>query len=190
MSRCRFGAAVALLTLAAAAPHVAVAEEAAASPDADRVARGKYLVDIIGCTDCHTPWIMGEEGPVPDMTRFLAGHPQGSTVDLTVPLPAETWAGAWTESFTAFKGPWGVSFTRNLTPDDDTGLGTWTEQEFIDTLRNGRQRGIGRELLPPMPWPNFAKATDEDLKAIWAYLQSLPVVSNRVPDPIPPVAAH
>jgi len=190
MSRCRFGAAVALLTLAAAAPRFAAAEEAAAEPDAERVARGKYLVDVIGCNDCHTPWKMGEAGPEPEMDRFLSGHRQDANLPPAPELGEGPWEATMSGSFTAFSGPWGTSFTRNLTPDDETGLGNWTEQEFIDTLRNGRQRGIGRELLPPMPWYNFAKATDDDLKAIWAYLQSLPAVSNRVLDPIPPVAAH
>ena len=89
-------------------------------------------------------------------------------------------------TMTAWSGPWGVSFTANLTPDEETGLGKWTEQMFIDTLRNGRHQGKGRQLLPPMPYQNAAAMTDDDLKAVFAYLQSLPPVHNRVPSPIDP----
>jgi mono/diheme cytochrome c family protein len=160
----------------------------AATPDAAKVARGKYLVTLGGCNDCHTPWKMGENGPEPDMSRMLSGHPQSIQIQ-AAPTPAGgPWVASITADNTAWAGPWGVSFTRNLTPDKETGLGTWTEREFIATIRNGRDRGIGRELLPPMPWPNYAQATDEDLSAIWAYLQTIPAVSNRVQDPIPPAA--
>lgn len=163
------------------------AAPAAGAADQDAVARGKYLVTFGGCNDCHTPWQMTPEGPKPDMTRMLSGHPQ----DLTMPpAPAlsEAWNSAVSATITAWAGPWGISYTRNLTPDNATGLGTWTEKEFIDTLRNGRERGIGREILPPMPWPTIGQATDEDLGAIFAYLRSIPAVSNRVPDNVPPAA--
>ena len=89
---------------------------------------------------------------------------------------------------TAAVGPWGVSFAANLTPDEDTGTGDWTAQEFIDAMRTGTHRGIGRPILPPMPWANLATAPDEDLEAIFAYLQSIPPISNEVPDAIDPPA--
>jgi mono/diheme cytochrome c family protein len=89
-------------------------------------------------------------------------------------------------SHTAWAGPWGISFTANLTPDPDTGLGRWSEQDFIDTIRSGRHRGRGRRLLPPMPWFAYATMTDDDLRAIFAYLRTLKPVVNRVPQPIPP----
>jgi len=91
---------------------------------------------------------------------------------------------------TAWSGPWGVSFTANLTPDKETGIGAWTEQQFIATLRTGHRLGTGRELLPPMPWQNFAAISDEEIGAIYAYLQSIPPVHNKVPAPIPPPATH
>jgi mono/diheme cytochrome c family protein len=160
----------------------------AATSDAAKVARGKYLVTIGSCNDCHTPWKMGDNGPEPDMSRMLSGHPQSVVIQAAPAPPGGPWMATMSADDTAWAGPWGVSFTRNLTPDKETGLGSWTEQEFIATIRNGRERGIGRELLPPMPWPNLAQATDEDLSAIWAYLQSIPAISNRVPDPIPPAA--
>jgi hypothetical protein len=87
---------------------------------------------------------------------------------------------------TAWAGPWGVSFTANLTPDEETGIGLWSEEEFIATLRTGRHLGRGREILPPMPWPVYGQLSDEDLGAIFAYLTSLPPVHNRVPAPRPP----
>ena len=95
---------------------------------ASRVERGRYLVTVMLCHDCHTPFKMGPKGPEPDMTRMLSGHPS----DLVMPPPPKlpegpwNWMGAATN--TAFAGPWGVSFTANLTPDPETGLGKWTEQ--------------------------------------------------------------
>ena len=92
---------------------------------------------------------------------------------------------------TAWAGPWGTSFTANLTPDKETGLGEWTEEAFMQALRTGKHQGQpnGRPILPPMPWPGFAQATDTDLKAIWAYLRSIPAVKNHVPLPVPPPQA-
>ena len=158
------------------------ATTAAAQPD---LARGAYLVKIMGCNDCHTPLKMGPRGPEPDMSRALTGHPAGMTMP---PAPALQmpwmWVGAATN--TAFAGPWGVSFAANLTSDADTGLGKWTEEMFITALRTGRHEGKGRPILPPMPWPMIGTLNDADLKAIFAYLQSLPPVRNRVPQPIDP----
>ena len=95
-----------------------------------------------------------------------------------------------TPMLTAWAGPWGVSFTANLTSDKETGLGEWTEETFIQTIRTGKHQGQpnGRDILPPMPWFYFKEATDEDLKAIWAYLRSIPPVKNQVPLPVPPKA--
>ena len=87
---------------------------------------------------------------------------------------------------TAFAGPWGVSFTANLTPDMETGLGKWTEETSIATLRTGRHEGQARPILPPMPWPMIGSMTEEDLQAIFAYLQSIPPIRNRVPAPVNP----
>jgi hypothetical protein len=154
-----------------------------------RVARGKYLVTVAVCNDCHTPWKMGEAGPEPDMSRMLSGHP----AQLKVAAPAKAPEGAWNivaaPTMTAWSGPWGVSFTANLTPDKETGLGKWTESTFIQTIRTGRHMGRGRPILPPMPQPMYKNFTDEDLKAIFSYLQSIPAVENRVPEPLPAAAA-
>jgi hypothetical protein len=93
---------------------------------------------------------------------------------------------ATTAGLTAWSGPWGISYAANLTPDTNTGLGIWTEEMFIRAIREGKHMGYGRDLLPPMPWQYFSELTDEDLKAIFAYLRSIPPVQNRVPDPVPP----
>jgi hypothetical protein len=105
-------------------------------------------------------------------------------------LPPGPWQWVAAATNTAFAGPWGVSFTANLTPDNDTGLGLWTEEMFIATMRTGRHQGKGRPVLPPMPVSVYGLATDEDLAAIFAYLQSLAPVSNRVPAPIDPPGAE
>ena len=163
----------------------APADIAGAQSGGDPVARGKYLVTFGGCNDCHTPWVLGPKGPAPDMTRQLSGHP--ATLHMpAAPQTTEPWGWAGAATMTAFAGPWGVSFTANLTPDKETGLGEWTEDMFIKTMRTGRHQGKGRALLPPMPYFNVAELTDPDLKAVFAYLQSLPPVKNRVPDPIDP----
>jgi hypothetical protein len=104
-------------------------------------------------------------------------------------LPAGPWQVVVSASNTAWAGPWGVSFTANLTPDAETGLGRWSARQFIDTMRTGRHLGVGRAVLPPMPIPAYRNFSDADLQAIFAYLQSIPAVSNRVPQPRPPAAA-
>jgi len=182
----RAGAAVAVLGCALASTARATTPPPPGAPDPPAtVARGEYLVKIMACHDCHTPWTMGPRGPEPDMTRMLAGHPKEMVV--TPPPPGEepwSWSGSATN--TAFAGPWGVSFTANLTPDPETGLGKWTEATFIEALRTGRHEGQGRPILPPMPYPMYRQATDEDLRAVFAYLQSIPPIRNRVPQPIDP----
>ena len=142
------------------------------------IARGAYLVRLSGCNDCHTPWKMGPKGPEPDMTRALTGHPSDSRCRrrrrCSRPVGL---AGAATN--TALAGPWGVSFTANLTPDKETGLGNWTEEMFIATMRTGRHEGKGRPILPPMPYQIVGALTDDDMKAVFAYLQSLPPVQQQ-----------
>jgi mono/diheme cytochrome c family protein len=153
------------------------------SPTAS-VTRGKYLVDTSGCHDCHTPWVMGPGGPAPDMSRALSGHPQSLQLPPAPKLPEGPWLVSIAATNTAYAGPWGVSFTANLTPDKETGLGKWTERNFIETIRTGRHLGRGRAVLPPMPVQVYRNMTDADLGAIYAYLQNIPSVSNRVPAPI------
>ena len=152
------------------------------------VERGRYLVTIASCNDCHTPFKMGANGPEPDMERMLSGHPESLKVTAAPKIP-DGWGMVGAMTNTAWAGPWGVSFTANLTPDQNTGLGIWTEEMFIKTMRTGRHMGASREILPPMPWYNYGKMNDEDLKAVYAYLRSIPPVHNRVPEPLPPTGA-
>jgi mono/diheme cytochrome c family protein len=176
-------------TLASACGDATPEVTASAAAGGARVERGKYLVTMIGCSDCHTPLKMGPKGPQPDVERFLSGHPE--QMGALPPAKAQgpwLWAGAATN--TAFAGPWGVSYAANLTPDRNTGLGIWTEEMFVKAIRTGRHMGTSREILPPMPWPAFRNATDEDLKSIYAYLRTLKPVTNHVPDVRPPAAAN
>jgi hypothetical protein len=157
------------------------------SDHAALVERGRYLTVVGACHDCHTPKVMTPAGPVPDTTRMLSGHPSELAVgDAPAQLPA-TWMASTNGDLTAWAGPWGVSFTANLTPSQ-YGLLGWTPEMFIQTIREGKHAGVGRALLPPMPWANYAQMKDEDLRAIFAYLQSLPPIENRVPAPRPPAA--
>lgn len=125
---------------------------------AEKLERGEYLTTIMACNDCHTP---GTFYGAPDFDRRLSGSELG-----------------WV-------GPWGTSFARNLTPDPETGIGNWSEDDIVKTIRTG-QRADGTEVLPPMPWPMYSNMTDEDAYAISAYLKSLPAVSHKVPDKLPP----
>ena len=122
----------------------------------DKVERGKYLVTVISCGDCHTPGAMMGK---PNMASYLAG----SDIGFFVP------------ELGYFYGP-------NLTPDNETGLGKWSEDEIVTALRTGK-RPDGRVLAPIMPWMSFAKLTDDDAHAIGAYLKSLAPISNKAPGP-------
>ena len=151
------------------------------------VERGKYLVNLGGCNDCHSPKVMTASGPVPDTTRLLSGSPGPITsTDFDPKIVAQ---GKWMVSrgdATAWIGPWGISYTANLTPDNETGLGNWTVDRFIKALRTGKHLGEGRPILPPMPWEGFSHLNDQDLKDIFAYLQSLKPIKNLVTDPATP----
>lgn len=160
------------------------------SPQSGDIKRGEYLVKGAGCGDCHTPMKMGQAGPEPDNSRTLSGHPQGLIITAAPQGAGEPWMGVFSATFTAWAGPWGVSFTANLTPDKDTGLGAWTSRTFIDTIRSGRVMAKGRQIMPPMPFPAFQHLTDEDLASIFAYLQTLLKIVNKVPEPIPPKAGN
>ena len=176
------------IALVVAASFARAGDPPAAAPASEALARGKYLVTIAACNDCHTPWKMTAEGPRPDMDRMLSGHPEDMVLPPAPKMPEGPWQSAFSATNTAWAGPWGVSFTANLTPDRETGLGKWTVRNFTETIRTGRHLGRGREILPPMPIPQYKNFTDEDLAAIFTYLQSIPAVKNRVPDPRAPEA--
>lgn len=157
-----------------------------------QAAWGEHLVNMGGCNDCHTPKIMTKMGPVPDTNMILAGHPAN------VPPPSinrkeiESKGLAVTNDLTVWIGPWGISYAANLTPDN-TGLNNWTPDQFIRTFRELKMNGSpnARPLLPPMSFvaEGFSHtASDDELKAIFAYLQTIKPVHNAVPAPVPPVS--
>jgi hypothetical protein len=178
---------ISLLTLLAAAACGSPGAQTQSTPGTkDPVARGLYIVNAGGCHDCHTPLKMGAEGPEPDMTRALSGHPETISIGTPPSLGKGPWLWAAAETNTAFAGPWGISYAANLTPDVNTGLGIWTEDMFFKAIRTGRHMGTSRPIAPPMPWLAFRNYSDHDLHAIWSYLRSLKPLTNHVPDYLPP----
>ena len=155
-----------------------------AATEAERVERGRALVEFGSCNDCHTPMKMTAKGPTPDMERMLSGHPENAA--LPAPPPgSDAWVMRGAASGTAFAGPWGISYAANLTSDRVTGVaGVWTEETFIKTMRTGRHWGVARPILPPMPWQSLNSLSDDDLKAIFAYLRTTKPVRNTVPDAV------
>ena len=142
---------------------------AGASADAER---GRYLVTITGCHDCHSPKI---KGMTPDLTRALSGRPS------TTPIPSKADGEVHASlDLTAWTGPWGQSVASNLTPDPATGIGTrYTEASFIAAMRTGKKPN-GLQMQPPMPAEVYQNMTDADLRAIWAYLRTVKPIRNAV----------
>lgn len=149
---------------------------------------GKHLTLVSGCHDCHTPKKMGAHGPELDMELQLSGHPSAMPIPDVDRADLEKKGVAATQTLTAWVGPWGVSYAANLTPDNETGIGSWTEEQFSIALREGRYKGIktARQLLPPMPWEMYKHMTDLETRAIFAYLKSIKPINNLVPNAIPP----
>jgi hypothetical protein len=143
---------------------------------------GEHLVMSIGCGDCHTPKKMGPMGPEDDSTLLLSGHPAKMPPPDVDRKAMESKGLVITNDLTAWVGPWGISYSANLT-SDETGIGTWNEDQFLFAIRNGKQKGLAgsRMLLPPMPWQSLRNLTDDELKAIFSYLKSTKPVSNMVP---------
>lgn len=153
----------------------------AASSNADAVSRGAYLVNSFGCADCHTSMKMGPKGPEPDQSRVLSGHPE--QLKLSPPPKAdESWAWFGSATNTAYAGPWGISYAANITSDKETGLGAWKEDDFVKAIKTGKHAGVGRPIMPPMPWLAMSHMTEDDLRAIFQYLQTVPPVRNCAPD--------
>lgn len=149
-----------------------------------KIERGEYLVKIAGCDDCHSPKKMGLQGPeiIPEFR--LSGYP--STRPIQKPdsnVVQQGWA-LFGADLTSAVGPWGMSFAGNIT-SDETGIGNWSEAQFVKALREGKFKGMDntRPLLPPMPWLAYRNMTDDDLKSIFAYLKTVKPVENVVPAP-------
>ncbi len=187
--------AVAVICTAFGAGFPALAEvpagsgsETASSAAGERVpSRGEYIVMTTGCGNCHTPCKLGTKGAEPDMSKFLSGHPS----DLILPQPPRPF-GPWglfaAKTNSAFAGPWGVSYASNLTADAETGIGVFTDETFIAALRTGKHLGTERPILPPMAWQSYKNFTDDDLKAVFAYLNSVAGIKNSPPPPEPPTS--
>lgn len=150
------------------------------------VKRGAYLVNAVGCDDCHSPKKMGAHGPeiIPEL-RF-GGYPSDRPL---APIDSNVIKSGWMmlgPDLTNAVGPWGVSFAANIS-SDETGIGNWTEEQFLTALRKGKYKGMegSRDLLPPMPWFVYKNFSDEDIRSIFAYLRSGKPVKNIVPAPKP-----
>ena len=128
--------------------------------EAEKLARGRTLSWTSGCNDCHTP---GTFYGAPDTTRLLSGSELG------------------------WQGPWGVTYARNLTPDPETGIGSWSEDDIVRAFRTGR-RPDQTPLLPPMPWPSYAQMSDDDAYALAAFIKSVPPLKHKNLDRVPPGA--
>jgi mono/diheme cytochrome c family protein len=168
-------------------PEVSFAAEQKGGGEKALIERGQYLVTVGGCNDCHSPKKITPKGPVPDEARLLSGHPADEKLPEVPPniFGPDKWGAITNNNLTGWVGPWGTSYTSNLTPDPETGTGVWNEELFIRILRTGKFMGAGRDILPPMPWQEYAKLTDADLKAIFVYLKSLKPVKNQVPASVP-----
>lgn len=159
-------------------------EQPIAMSEADMLKRGEYLVSAIGCDDCHSPKRMGAHGPevIPEL-RF-SGYPSNRPIAKPDSNDLKKGYMLLGADLTSAVGPWGISFSANIS-SDASGIGNWTEGNFINAIRHGKMKGLdnNRDMLPPMPWFNFKNLTDEDLKSIFAYLKSSKPVANIVPAP-------
>jgi len=131
----------------------------------ETVARGEYLVELLGCGACHTPGALNGE---PDMSQALAGS--GTGIAWSNPLGTER--------------P-GIVYPSNITPDDETGIGTWSDRQIADAIRAGIGRH-GSRRIATMPWQGYARLSDDDVAAIVAYLRTIDPVRRQVPDPVEP----
>lgn len=157
----------------------------------DLAARGEYLVNIMGCADCHTPKKMSERGPVLDMDKYMMGYDGTQSLP---PVPENVPIGPWvlfSGDLMAAVGPWGTSYAGNLTPDA-TGIGTWDLNQFTKAIREGKFKGIdeSRPIMPPMPVEAYRFLNDDDVEAIFTYLKSLKPIENVVPGYQPPTASR
>lgn len=153
------------------------------------VEKGRHLVIGGACHDCHSPKIMTQFGPQVDSSRLLSGHPENAPypkIQLDALQPGN-WV-LFAPDLTTFVGPWGMTFAANLTSDSATGIGAWTEENFVNAIRKGKHMGLdnARPIMPPMPWENYNNLSDNDLKSIFAYLKSTMPVTNRVHAPYSP----
>jgi len=143
---------------------------------------GERLVTICGCNDCHTPKKMGPNGPENDMSLMLSGHPANLPASAFDAKEAAKKGLIVTQTFTSWTGPWGTTYAANLT-SDSTGIGMWTEAQFIKALKEKKWMGLEntRPLMPPMSMMPATLMSDGELKAIFAYLKTTPAINNVQP---------
>jgi hypothetical protein len=151
------------------------------------IKRGSYLVNSIGCDDCHSPKKFGPNGVEIDMDHRFAGHLSGAPLGKPNTSVIKDGYMLFALDLTSAVGPWGQSYAANIS-SDETGIGNWSEEQFITAIREGKSKGLkeGRALLPPMPWFVYRNMNDLDLKAIFAYLKTSKPVKNVVPGPKSP----
>lgn len=151
------------------------------------VEMGKLLTEEFGCVDCHTPKIMRNNYLINDPDRLFSGHPEDKILPQFPPeiIGPDKWRGLFTDSMTAWGGPWGISYSANLTPDNETGIGKLSEKNFVSVLSLGIHSGMNRKLMQPMPWKETSALREEDLNAIYVYLRTVEPIKNKVPDSVP-----
>ena len=151
-----------------------------------KIERGKYIVETFGCAHCHTPKKMTNKGPVQDKDLWLSGHNSNAPMPKIDPsFVAKGWV-ASNMDHTAHLGPWGVSYTANIT-SDDTGIGLWSLDNFRKSITQGKHKGMdnGRMVAPPMPWTDYIHMTEVDVESLFEYLKSTKPIKNVVPSFIP-----
>ena len=151
------------------------------------IKRGSYLVNSMGCDDCHSPKIFTSTGFEIDMEHRFSGHLANSKLGKPNTTVMNDGYMLFAMDLTSAVGPWGQSYAANIS-SDATGIGNWTEEQFFRALREGKSKGLkeSRPLLPPMPWFVYKNLNDTDIKAIFAFLKSTKPVDNRVPGPKAP----
>lgn len=172
------------LVMIACTNTAATSETAVTISQDSLIKRGSYLVNSIGCDDCHSPKKFGPNGPELDMDNRFAGHlASAPTGKVNLGVMKDGWV-LFAMDLTSAVGPWGQSYSANIS-SDETGIGNWSEEQFIRALREGKAKGMkeGRPLLPPMPWFVYKNMSDTDLKAIFAFLKTTKPVRNVVPGP-------
>ncbi|MBL7742089.1 MAG: diheme cytochrome c-553 [Chitinophagaceae bacterium] len=148
------------------------------------IKRGSYLVNAMGCDDCHSPKTMGPNGPELDMEHRFGGHLANAPLGKPNTSVMKDGYMLFAMDLTSAVGPWGQSYAANIS-SDETGIGNWSEEQFFRAIREGKSKGLveSRPLLPPMPWFVYKNLNDTDLKAIFAFLKSTKPVQNVVPGP-------
>lgn len=148
------------------------------------VKRGSYLVNAMGCDDCHSPKKFGPQGMELDMEHRFGGHLAGSKLGKANTSVMKDGYMLFALDLTSAVGPWGQSYAANIS-SDASGIGNWTEEQFFRAIREGKSKGLkeSRPLLPPMPWFVYKNLNDTDIKSIFAFLKTTKPVDNRVPGP-------